>query len=224
MRLRFPSATIALVVAFALNACGGGGGGGNATQAAPSAEVWKAVGVAISIPGGAPVVMPEVVVVSPGLFRMYFGQGRTDGGWDIWYAESSDGLGWTVRGIALAGTTSPSDPEFIIRGASMVHLASGQWRMYYQAAPTFDQNASRFYFQTMSAISNDGVTFTREGVRIANHHFDPSPFSTRRATRESSSSTAACTRPISAASSRARTPPASICAFQRTVLPSSRPR
>jgi hypothetical protein len=118
--------------------------------------------------------MPEVVVVSPSLFRMYFGQGRTDGGWDIWYAESTDGLGWTVRGIALAGTTSPSDPEFIIRGASLVHLASGQWRMYYQAAPTFDQNASRFYFQTMSAISSDGVTFTREGVRIANHHFDQS--------------------------------------------------
>jgi hypothetical protein len=174
MGLHFSSSAIVLMVAFGLNACGGGGGGGNSQPSAPSAEVWKGTGVAISVLGGAPVLMPEVVAVSPGLFRLYFGQGRADGGWDIWYAESTDGLSWTVRGIALAGTTGPSDPEFIIRGASLVHLAGGQWRMYYQASPTFDQIASRFYFQTMSALSSDGVTFTREGVRLSNHHFDAS--------------------------------------------------
>jgi hypothetical protein len=178
MRLRCPSGVIALMLALALAACGGGGGGGSSQAAAPSAEVWKGVGVAIGsgLPGDPPVLMPEVVVVSANLFRMYYGEGRSDGGWDIWYAESADGLGWIVRGIALAGTLSPSDPEFVIRGASLLHLANGQWRMYYQATPNFDQanpNASRPYFQTMSAISSDGVTFTREGVRISNHQFDP---------------------------------------------------
>jgi len=176
----------ALVVAGLLGSCGGGGGsggaggggvgGGNPIPPAPSNEVWQEAGVAVNN-GPTGIIMPEAVLATAGLYRMYFGQARGDGGWDIWYAESPDASQWIVKGIALAGIPTPlENPEFSVTGASLVRLSSG-WRMYYQAsqysvgAPPNPNPPP--YFQTMSAFSSDGVNFTREGVRIGNRHYDP---------------------------------------------------
>ena len=149
---------------------------------APTPEVWRQVGISLGtgLPntvGATSIIMPEVVQVSTNLYRMYYGQSRPDQGWDIRYAESADALTFTPKGIALAGTTTSTDLEFMIRGASMVHLADGRWRMYYQATSWFDETwvdkSRQPVFQTMSAISADGVNFTREGVRIGNRQVDP---------------------------------------------------
>jgi hypothetical protein len=152
-------------------------------------EIWSqfAVAFAESLPssiGG--IIMPEVVALPNGTYRMYFGAQRaSDGGMDIWYADSPDAITFTIGGVVLSGTTDPCDPEFTVTGASLVHLPDGRWRVYYQARPAGPPNlpaCPKSQFQTYSAISTDGLTFTREGVRIAQR--DPSlPFEAAAHTR-----------------------------------------
>lgn len=155
----------------------------------PFAEVWTQRGMSIGSgtvpPPGQPEsamepnrLMPEVVQVSATLWRMYYGQRRlADEGWDMMYAESADAQTFVPKGIALAGTSNPLDPEYLIRGASMVRLPDGRWRMYYQATPWFSeggapgvQPTTQPSFQIMSAVSTDGVSFVREGVRLGGAH------------------------------------------------------
>jgi hypothetical protein len=150
----------------------------------PGGETWGLHNVAIGsqvgkLPlGVGSLIMSEVLILPSGTFRMYVG-GRhaLDAGGDIWMAESTDsGETWQFKGIVLAGSTNPSDPEFQIAGPSIVRLPDGRWRMYYQASPSFDVTLSggpQPSFQMFSAISADGIAWTREGVRIANTSFDP---------------------------------------------------
>jgi hypothetical protein len=138
-------------------------------------EIWSqfAVTFADSLPssiGGIGIIMPEVVTLPNGTYRMYFGAQRaSDGGLDIWYADSPNAITFTVGGVVLSGTTDPCDPEFTVTGASLVHLPDGRWRMYYQARQVYPPlpGCPKIQFQIYSAISSDGITFTREGVRIA---------------------------------------------------------
>jgi hypothetical protein len=148
---------------------------------APAAQSWRMVGMALgsgNVSSSDPNrLMPDVVQAADGLWRMYYGQARADGGWDIMVAESADARSFTPTGIALAGTTAPLDPEFLLRGTSVLRLPDGRWRMYYQASPYFPEGPGASgpppYFQIMSAVSSDGLHFEREGVRISHRYFDP---------------------------------------------------
>lgn len=150
--------------------------GESAIQAQAGPEAWQVSGVAMgsSIASLPPsifaIVFPEVVAWPDGTYRLYFGARRADGGLDLWYADSPDAMTFTLRGLVLAGTNDPCDPEFQVGGASLIHLADGRWRMYYQArqsGPPSPPNCTDIHFRLYSAISSDGVTFTREGVRIS---------------------------------------------------------
>lgn len=111
--------------------------------------------------------MPEVIALDGGGYRMFYGSprnGRSLPPGDIHYAESSDGVTWTVKGTALTGSNDPSAPDWDVAGPSIVRLPDGRWRMYYQAAPTPPTTPKQTpSFSFRSAISSDGVHFTAEG-------------------------------------------------------------
>lgn len=117
--------------------------------------------------------MSDVVQLPDGRLRMYYGwsgppssPGRppTTG---IKSASSKDGKTWTVEsGFRLQGASDAKDRESLISGPSLVKLADGRWRMYYQSSPQGQQGKAPA-FHIRSAISSDGLSFTREaGVRI----------------------------------------------------------
>jgi hypothetical protein len=126
------------------------------------------------------VIMADVIVLDNGTYRMYYGFTPTTGAVAsmIRYAESTDAVQWTVKGTCLEGSTNPQDREYLIGGPSVVRLPDGRYRMYYQACPQFTPGQDTPAYHVRSAISNDGIAFTREGVRIEINAFDPtSPLS-----------------------------------------------
>jgi hypothetical protein len=149
----------------------------------PGGQTWRLGGVALgafksTLPfGDSGLIQSEIVALPTGAYRMYVGGVRSGGaGGDIWMAESDDGANtWHLLGIAVAGSQDPQNPEFSIAGPSIVGLADGRWRMYYQGTPDFDGTLSGGAlpsFQLFSALSSDGLTWTKEGVRIPNFDFD----------------------------------------------------
>ncbi|MBI3928830.1 MAG: hypothetical protein HY319_25035 [Armatimonadetes bacterium] len=114
--------------------------------------------------------MADVIRLENGTYRMYYGAAVDGGLTAIKYAESNDGIQWTVRGTVLAGSANPADREALISGPSVLRLPNGQYRMYYQS--TINPQGGPFAYHVRSAISNDGVNFTREGVRIDIAPFD----------------------------------------------------
>jgi len=110
--------------------------------------------------------MAEVIRLASGTYRMYYGTTLPGNLTGIKYAESADGITWTVKGTVLQGPSSLSDPEYLISAPSVLSLANGKYRMYYQSAPQAQPGQTHKY-HVRSAISDDGVSFTREtGTRI----------------------------------------------------------
>lgn len=147
------------------------------------AETWVFQGYAV---GKQPdnetalgVFMPEVIRLDNGTYRMYYGAQEQvvppdpPGGACIKYAESADAISWVVKGLVLQGASDPSDPDWDNRGPSVVKLPDGRYRMYYQASP--QQAPGEFpKFTVRSAISDDGINFTKEGVRLNINAYDAS--------------------------------------------------
>lgn len=148
------------------------------TQSAPAAqsETWVLKGFAVGKGAGnetGDTMMAEVVRLSDGKYRLYYGWAKPDQPTAIKSALSTDGKTWTVEsGYRLQGSSDTTDREYVVSGPSLVRLPDGRWRMYYQSSPQIEQGKPPA-FHVRSAISNDGLTFTREGVRI-----DISPYTT----------------------------------------------
>ncbi|HHT9116524.1 MAG TPA: hypothetical protein ACFYEL_08650, partial [Candidatus Wunengus californicus] len=102
----------------------------------------------------------DVILLDNGNYRMYYDQMSF-----IKYAESSDGVSWTIKGTVLQGSSDPSDREYSVKGPSVLKLPDGRYRMYYQSGPQ-NQPMEEPKYHVRSAISQDGVNFTIEGVRI----------------------------------------------------------
>jgi hypothetical protein len=144
-----------------------------------ASEYWQQYGIAVGeVAGNLPaetgtLIMPEVVRVSPTLYRMYYAaRALGQSGGDIWVAESSDATTWQVRGKVLAGNTAADDHEYVVNAPSILLLPDGRWRLYYNGSPAYDDVSVSPRFQMFSAISADGINFTREGVRIPRQEFD----------------------------------------------------
>lgn len=117
-------------------------------------------------------LMPNIQRLDNGSYRMYYNR-STFGDDQIKYAESPDGITWTVKGIVLKGSSNPTDLTFAFGGPSVVRLADGRYRMYIRCSPKQEPNMPPKH-HIISAISNDGVTFTQEpGVRIEIASNDP---------------------------------------------------
>lgn len=132
-----------------------------------STETWTLKGYAVGKDAGnesGGVSMADVILLDNGNYHMYYDQ-MSSAGFVIKYAESGDGVSWTVKGTVLLGSSDPSDREYSVKGPSVLKLPDGRYRMYYQSGPQ-NQPLEEPKFHVRSAISQDGVNFTSEGVRI----------------------------------------------------------
>ena len=109
--------------------------------------------------------LPFVLKLSDGRFRLYYTDQETPigeyGGRAIKSAISEDGLNFTVEEGDRLTYTGDGYESLGIRGAKILQLKDGSFRMYYDG---IDENN---HWRVLSAISNDGLNWTREeGVRL----------------------------------------------------------
>lgn len=119
----------------------------------------------------ASLLMADVINYN-GNYRMYYTQKNADSA-QIRYADSPDGINWTDGGVIM--TSNPShdtinNRRWEINGPSVLKLDNGQYRMYYCSAPYYHNQPPKFCVNT--AISDDGTTFTDEGIQIDIVPFD----------------------------------------------------
>jgi hypothetical protein len=112
---------------------------------------------------------PSVIALPNGDFRMYLTDQRTmigaEGAPAIISAISSDGLNFAWEPGERLHYLGTGDEVYGIRGASIVILPNGTYRMYY--AGLTGSTSSDLGAKGLSAVSADGLTFTREsGVRF----------------------------------------------------------
>ncbi len=136
---------------------------------APKNEIWLFKGYALGALMGnesGNVLMADIVRLPDGRYRMYYGWASDPSHTGIKSAVSQDGISWRVeQGFRLQGASDNNDREAIISGPSVLPLPDGRWRMYYQATQKVEPNYPP-YFHIRSAVSTDGLTWTREGIRI----------------------------------------------------------
>lgn len=122
------------------------------------------------------VVMANLLALPQGGWRMYY-NASAPGQHRVRFTESSTLESWSTPSTALEGSATPTDGEHLLGGPSVQPLPDGRFRMYYRCAPDHAAGTAPAY-TLRSAISNDGLTFTREGIRIGIAPQDPSsPFS-----------------------------------------------
>lgn len=149
---------------------------------ASTTETWRFGGFAVGRTAGNEPVSTDGTFMAEGMqtggaYRIYYGALLASPGslaTAIRYATSTDGASWTVGGSVLTGASDQDDPEYTISGPSIVRLPDGRYRMYYQSSPNSPPGQSPKY-HVRSAISSDGLAFTREpGARINSTAFDAS--------------------------------------------------
>lgn len=151
-----------------------------ALSAAPclaQSHTWKYDDLAVDSSANDPnydsiaAMMPDIIDLGTGTYRMYFGASINGGLTAIKSATSTDGLNWTVEsGVRLLGDSDGDGGadgiaanEGIVSGPSVVRLSNGAYRMYYQASTS---NFNPPDFRIKSATSIDGLVWVREGTRI----------------------------------------------------------
>lgn len=83
----------------------------------------------------------------------------------ISYATSSDLVTWNLQDTIITGSSDTLNREYVLGGARVIKTNTGQYRLFYRCAPKYTQGQEPKY-HIRSAISTDGIHFTREGVRI----------------------------------------------------------
>ena len=153
---------------------------------AEQGETWVLKGFAVGEKAGherGNSVMADVILLDDGTYRMYYGYSlekvftgdvaTAKNPPSIKYAESKDGINWVVRGTVLKGDPDPKSREHIISGPRILRLPDGRYRMYYFSSQQ-QKEGEQPQLHIRSAISIDGINFTREGVRIEIAPYDNS--------------------------------------------------
>ena len=109
--------------------------------------------------------IPFAQKLSDGRVRLYFcGPGG------ILSAISSDGLNFTQESGARIGSRAGN--EAVVCDPTLVTLPDGRVRMYYKGANSASGGPGQAIHKIYSAISSDGLAFTREGLRIDSEQTD----------------------------------------------------
>ena len=104
--------------------------------------------------------VPNILLLEDGRFRLYYG-----GPGGILSAISGDGLNFTKESGVRVPSGSAGSPEMIASDPTLVRLKDGRVRMYYKGA-TGGGGPGQAVHSVFSAVSTDGLSFEKEGVRI----------------------------------------------------------
>lgn len=109
--------------------------------------------------------VPYIYKLSDGRYRLYYcGQGG------ILSAVSTDGLAFNKEsGIRIAPANGF---EAVVCDPTLIELADGRVRMYYKGADSSQGGPGQSIHKIFSAVSTDGLNFTREGLRIDSEKTD----------------------------------------------------
>lgn len=119
-------------------------------------------------------MMSEIVEVGTNYY-MYFTVEYPPQPGIIMYASSTDLNTWTVEDTVLWGVNDTTDREYVLGGPRVIKLNSGQYRMFYRCCEKYQTMAPHKY-HIRSAISNDGINFIKEGIRIENHYYNTTSY------------------------------------------------
>lgn len=142
------------------------GGGGILSAISSDGLNWteeSGVRIAEGAPGGGEEIVadPTVIQLDDGSYRMYY-SGKTGPGGPgtsinrIYSATSFDGLNWQKEGLRVESVGTPDNGWASV--PDIVRTFDGRYRLYYVG------NANRYSDYMVSAISDDGLNFTREGI------------------------------------------------------------
>jgi len=104
--------------------------------------------------------VPNILRLEDGRFRLYYG-----GPGGILSAISDDGLNFTKESGIRIPSGSADSPEMIVSDPTLVRLKDGKVRMYYKGA-TGGGGPGQAVHSVFSAISTDGLSFEKEGIRV----------------------------------------------------------
>ena len=104
--------------------------------------------------------VPNVYRMEDGRIRMYYG-----GQGGILSAVSDDGLTFSKESGVRVPSGSQGGLEMIVSDPTIVRLNDGRVRIYYKGA-TGPGGPRQSVHSVFSAISNDGLLFEKEGIRI----------------------------------------------------------
>ena len=106
-------------------------------------------------------VSTSTIKLSDGTYRTYYvGVGA------IYSAVSTDGLTFSQEAGKRLDVGSPGDPDSAQAVNPCVIQLSDGYRMYYDGLDGNDPSSQTAIRRILSAYSADGLTFTREGIRI----------------------------------------------------------
>ena len=140
-------------------------------------EIWNYQGNSIGLDAtGAAITnecfMPEIVKIGSTYFMYY--TGRYSGKACISYATSPDMVTWTVQDTIMVSSGVTTDREYEVGGPSVIKTSTGQYRMYYRCCEAYAVGPPPYHIR--SAISSDGINFTKEGIRIDIQPYDPTSY------------------------------------------------
>ena len=121
--------------------------------------------------------MSEIIKIGSTYYMYYTTKFAATNEDAIAYATSTDLETWVIQDTIMTGSSITTDPEYVFGGARVIKLTSGQYRMFYRCAPQYIPPAEPQY-HIRSAISNDGINFTKEGIRISNEYLSPGSYFT----------------------------------------------
>lgn len=104
---------------------------------------------------------PSIVQTTDQQYRMYWNSSK-----GIKSAISDDAINFTAEdGLRLKGKSNPKSKEYKVSHPWVIPIDDG-YRMYYQSSRRCATAPCDLAYRIMSAFSEDGLNFTREGVRI----------------------------------------------------------
>ncbi|MDD5593928.1 MAG: hypothetical protein PHG97_04250 [Candidatus Margulisbacteria bacterium] len=127
------------------------------TDSSTETGVWK-VESGIRIVDG---VSTSTVKLSNGSYRTYY-----VGSGGILSAISTDGLTFTLESGKRVDVGAPGEPDSAQAVNPCVVALSDGYRMYYDGLDGSDPSSHTACRRVLSAVSSDGLVFTKEGIRI----------------------------------------------------------
>jgi len=117
--------------------------------------------------------MPDVALIDSQYIMYYIARYNNVNA--IYYATSPDMSNWAVQDTIMTASEDTTNRIYDLGGPGILKLNNGQYRLFYRTAQKrIPPNEPLFHIRSM--ISNDGIHFTHEGIRIDNKTYDPTSY------------------------------------------------